>query len=298
MSVQHNKKIQGVVSALPTPFLDGKIDFNSLENLVNEQLRNGIHGLVINGTTGESPTLEDSEVEEIFKKVQYTVKDNIPLILGVGSNNTIKTIKAVKKAKDLGAYAALVVVPYYNKPPQRGLIEHFTQVAAAADIPNIVYNVPGRTITSVSKETILTLSLKNNIIGIKEASGNIEFDRDLKNQLKEAFLFMSGDDGTFLDFMRIGGHGIISVMSNVIPDKNVQWYKLAKENKYAEAEKDFLKYKNFISQIYVEANPIPIKWMLYRMGIFKSPELRLPLINLSEDHFLSTEKLMKEIGLI
>ena len=203
------KNFKGVISALPTPFLNGKVDTHSLENLVHEQIKNGIHGLVINGTTGESPTLEEFEIEEIFKKTQSITKGNIPLILGVGSNNTAKTIKTTKKAKELGADATLVVVPYYNKPPQRGLIEHFSAVAAAVDIPNIVYNVPGRTITSMNKETILELSNKKNILGIKEASGNIDFDKELKNNLKDSFVFMSGDDGTFLDFMKLGGDGII-----------------------------------------------------------------------------------------
>lgn len=298
MTGENFKKIYGVISALPTPFLEGKVDFKSLENLVAEQIKNGIQGLVVNGTTAESPTLEEDEVKEIFKKVQTWTKGNIPLILGVGSNSTEKTIQSAQKAKQLGADATLVVVPYYNKPPQRGLIEHFSKVAQAADIPNIVYNVPGRTITGMTSETIQALTQKKNICGIKEASGNIDFDRDVKKHLDKSFTFLSGDDGTFIDFMKIGGHGIISVMSNVIPKKNVEWFNQCKSGQVLEAEKDFSKYKNFIAQIYIEPNPIPIKWMLYRMGIFKSAELRLPLIKLSEEHYTQTEKLMKDVGLI
>lgn len=293
-----NTKIHGVISALPTPFLNGDIDYLSLEKLIQHQLDNGIHGFVVNGTTAESPTLTKEEIENIFRKVKQIVKDKVPLILGVGSNDTAKTIQATKKAKELGADATLVVVPYYNKPPQRGLVEHFTQVAGAAEIPNIVYNVPGRTITGLTEESIVSLSSKKNILGIKEASGNIEFDQSLKKKVSQSFVMLTGDDGTFIPFMKLGGQGIVSVMSNVITKQNVNWYDRCVSGNFTEAEKDFAKYEKFISQLYVESNPIPVKWMLFRMGLFKSAECRLPLSKLDEQHYQKTEILMKEVGLI
>lgn len=280
-------KFKGVFTALITPFENGEVDYSSIEKLVIDQLNNGISGLVINGTTAESPTLTTVEVKKIFSLIKSVVGSKIPLVLGTGSNSTLKTIENTKHASEIGADAALVVVPYYNKPPQRGLVQHYREVAKNSDLPIIMYNVPGRTITSMSAETILELSGVENILGIKEASGDLVFDKKLKESLPEDFLFLSGDDGTYADFLKLGGHGVISVMSNIIPKETVAW-----------TETHFKKYGALIEGMYIEANPIPIKWMLFKKGMIKSSELRLPLSSLDEKYYAATEKLMRETGLV
>lgn len=290
--------LKGVFSALITPFENGEVDYTSLEKLVDYQVQQGINGLVINGTTAESPTLTSAEVKKIFSLVRAMVGIQFPLILGTGSNSTAKSVEDTKKAAELGADAALVVVPYYNKPPQRGIIQHYKAIAKNSEVPLIMYNVPGRTITSMTAETIWELSEIKNILGIKEASGDISFDQKLKSKLQNDFVFLSGDDGTYIDFLKLGGHGIISVMSNIIPKLTVDWTQAVMSGSVKETETAFQKFKSLIDGMYVEANPIPIKWMLYRKGLIKSPEMRLPLVALDPQLHGATEKLMVDVGLI
>ncbi len=291
-------KLQGVISALLTPFENGKVDFESLEKLVQFQMKNGINGFVVNGTTAESPTLHWSEVEDIFKLVKKVSGSQVPILVGTGSNSTEHTIGMTQKASDLGADAALVVVPYYSKPPQRGLVQHFNAVANSSQMPIVLYNVPGRTITSLNSDSILELSKNKNIIGIKEASGDIKFNGQLHQKLPAEFSKLSGDDGTYVSFLKIKGNGIISVMSNLIPAACVRWDQLAQKENWIQLDADFKKYEAFINGIYVEANPIVPKWMLYKMGIFKTADMRLPLVPLDSQHHESTLQLMKEINLL
>jgi len=278
------KNFKGVITALITPFQNGEIDFNSLGNLVEFQLKKGIQGFVINGTTAESPTLSSTEREKIFRFVKERVPKNFPLIMGTGSNSTAKTIEESKEAERFGADAILVVVPYYNKPPQRGLLEHFKAIADATHIPNILYNVPSRTITFLELETIKKLSEHPNIYGIKEASGNIEMDRQIRQSCGEAFLLLSGDDGSYDQFMQAGGDGVISVASHVLPEAMLQ--QKASEN------------LELIDLLFCEANPIPVKKALHLMGIIKSPECRLPLVTLADVHAEKLKKAMKQKGLL
>jgi 4-hydroxy-tetrahydrodipicolinate synthase len=292
-----NTKFKGVISALVTPFKNGEVDYTSLEKLVQYQLQQKINGFVVNGTTGESPTLTKTEVRKIFSVIRASVGLDFPLILGTGSNSTAKTIEDTKIAEELGADAALVVVPYYNKPPQRGLVQHFKAVARSTNMPIILYNVPGRTITNMTVETIVELSEFKNIIGIKEASGDLKFDKELKEKLKNDFIFLSGDDGTYLDFLNLGGHGIISVMSNLITKQCVEWTHLAMNGRLSEAQTDFAKYKKLIDAMYVEANPIPLKWMLSKKNIIASAEARLPLCELDIKFHAEIELIMKNAGL-
>ncbi len=296
------KKFSGVFSALVTPFhqVNGKseVDYSSLQKLVQYQLDQKINGFVVNGTTGESPTLTKSEVRKIFSVIRAQVGLNFPLILGTGSNSTDKTIEDTKIAEELGADAALVVVPYYNKPPQRGLVQHFKTVARSVDLPIILYNVPGRTIANMSIETIVELSEFKNIVGIKEASGDLKFDVELKSKLKNDFIFLSGDDGTYLDFLNLGGHGIISVMSNLLTAQTVNWTTLVRSGKLSEAQNDFNKYKKLIDSMYVEANPIPLKWMLHKKNLITSAEARLPLCELDQKCHSEILNLMKQTGQI
>jgi 4-hydroxy-tetrahydrodipicolinate synthase len=290
--------LKGVFSALITPFDQGEVDYTSLEKLVDYQVNQGINGLVINGTTAESPTLTSAEVKKIFSIVRAMVGINFPLILGTGSNSTAKSVEDTKKAAELGANAALVVVPYYNKPPQRGIIQHYKAIAKNSEVPVIMYNVPGRTVTAMTEETIWELSEIKNILGIKEASGDMDFDQKLKSKLQNDFVFLSGDDGTYIDFLKLGGHGIISVMSNIIPKLTVDWTQAVMNGVVNETEATFQKYKSLIDGMYVEANPIPVKWMLYRKGLIKSPEMRLPLMELHPKFHRTTENLMVEAGLL
>lgn len=278
------KKFSGVITALVTPFLKGKVDFDSVEKLVKDQLSRGVQGFVINGTTGESPTVTSEERKQLFQYIKKMIPKKFPLIMGTGSNSTEKTIEESKQAEKIGADAVLVVVPYYNKPPQRGLLEHFTRVADKINIPVILYNVPGRTITTLELETIKKLSEHPNIIGIKEASGNIEFAKQIREACGAEFLLLSGDDGTYDDFVKAGGDGVISVCSHIIPE--------AMLTKKATAN------LSLINALFVEANPIPVKKALHLLGIIQSAELRLPLVELSARHTETLKSEMKKAGLL
>lgn len=289
---------KGVISALPTPFNAKQIDLLSLTKLVEFQLSNGINGFVVNGTTAESPVLSWEEVEKIYSVVREVAGTKVPIIIGTGSNSTAQTIETTRRAQALGADAALVVVPYYNKPPQRGLVAHFTEVATGTELPIILYNVPGRTITSMSADTVVELASIPNIIAIKEASGDLAFDEVLKARLSRDFIMLSGDDPTYISFFKLGGAGIISVMSNVITAACVRWTVQMQSLQFENAENDFAKYKKLISLLYVEANPIPLKWMLYKMGIFNSPEMRLPLVELELGYREEIDHELKKLEMI
>jgi 4-hydroxy-tetrahydrodipicolinate synthase len=292
------KNFKVTTTALITPFKNGTVDFQSLENLIGHQIKNGIEGFVINGTTAESPTLTETEVEEIFKLARDIVGPRFPLIMGTGSNSTAKAEKYSEMAEALGADAVLVVVPYYNKPPQRGLVKHFSEVAKSVSIPVILYNVPSRTITALSVESICELSQTQNIVGIKEASGNIEFAKEIKLKTSSEFILLSGDDGTYVDFLGAGGHGVISVATHVIPKEMIQWKQQVAAGKSEEARASLQKHSALINHLFVEANPIPVKMALYYMGIINSPELRLPLVSMSNDLAQKMKEEMKSLGVI
>lgn len=266
------KLFSGTYTALVTPFKNGQVDYLSFEKLIKKQIADGIDGFVVNGTTGESPTLTKDEVATLLKKAKSIVGNSKKIILGTGSNSTQKTIEMTRLAEELHADAALVVVPYYNKPPQAGLIAHFKAVAESTQIPIILYNVPGRTITSLAPESVIALSEIKNIVGIKDATGDMEYFKKYKNNVKDDFIFLSGDDGSYPEFMKLGGDGVISVASHIM------------------LAKDFNQYLDLIQMLFVEANPIPVKKALQLMGVIESAECRLPLIEMSQEN---TEKLQK-----
>lgn len=292
------KNFKGVITALVTPFKNGEVDYLSLEKLVSHQLDNGIEGFVVNGTTGESPTLSKAEVETIFKKVRSWAGSSIPIIVGTGSNSTAKTEELSEAAEEWGADAVLVVVPYYNKPPQRGLVRHFTEVAKSVSIPVILYNVPGRTITALSAESIRELSKVQNIVGVKEASGNIDFASEISRLVSPEFVLLSGDDGTYVDFLGAGGHGVISVASHIIPQEMVAWKAMASQGKLKEAKEEIKQFSKLIDGLFVEANPIPVKMALYFMGLIASPELRLPLVTMDDAMANILKQEMKTAGVL
>jgi len=287
------KDFSGVFTALVTPFKNGEIDWASLKKLL--QFQKDVDGFVVSGTTGESPTLTDEEKKKIFEFVRS--ESGKTIIMGTGSNSTADTIEATKAAAKWGADAALVVVPYYNKPPQRGLFQHFQKVSECSSLPVILYNVPGRTITKLELDTIVELSQLPNIIGIKEATGDLEFGQQIAKNCSKDFLVSSGDDGTFLDLIPLGSRGVISVASHILPTQFADWCKRARAGD-ANARKEFSKYEELNNYLYVEANPIPIKMALKLMGLIESAELRLPLVQLSEPYTAELKKKMLAVGLL
>ena len=292
------KKFKSTLTALVTPFQDGAVDVKSLEKLVAQQITGGVDGFVVNGTTAESPTLTWSEVEKIFSVVKANSPAGTELVLGVGSNSTALTIEATQRAEKLQADGVLVVVPYYNKPPQRGLQAHFETVAKSTNLPVLLYNVPGRTITSLETQTIKNLSLVSNIVGIKEASGKIDFAKEIIAACGSEFTMLSGDDGTYVEFLGAGGHGVISVATHVIPSQMVQWKRWVQQGSIEQAREDISKYSKLIDLLFCEANPIPVKMALHKMGIIASPELRLPLVELSPEKTEILVNEMKAVGVL
>ena len=290
-------QFKGIITALATPFHRGALDTSSFKKLIEHQLNNGVQGFVVGGTTGESPTLSASELRDLVKIAQSEVGKKIPIIVGTGSNSTHETIENTQAAAALGADAALVVVPYYNKPPQRGLVEHFKAVRAASPIPIILYNVPGRTVAALSPESVAELSQVEGIVGIKEAAGDMQIAKQMMDAAKKNFIFLSGDDGTFLDFAELGGHGVISVSSHVIPKAMRELFEdLKRGDKKAKAE--YKRYDRLMKLLFIEANPIPVKMALHHMGIFNSPELRLPLVRLEEKLSKELYNELKELKII
>ncbi len=298
MSITKADQFKGVFTALITPFKNQKVDYVSLEKLVIQQLAGKVDGFIVNGTTAESPNLSEQEVSEIFKKIRTWTKGNVPLILGTGSNSTEKTIASTRQAFEMGADAALVVVPYYNKPPQQGLYLHFKAVAESSKFPIILYNVPSRTITSLDPETVIRLAEIKNIIGIKEATGNMEIARKIIENTHKEFVLLSGDDGTYVEFLKNKGHGVISVASHLIPGVFASLTASAKKGMHAENEALLKKYKHLIDLLFIEANPIPLKKAMQYMGIIESPELRLPLIEVSKEGADQLKTEMTRLGLI
>lgn len=298
MNQLYLNKFRGVTTALITPFKNGKVDFKSFSNLLDFQINSGITRFVVNGTTGESPNLLPEEVRDLYEETRRKVGTHGTVILGTGSNSTVKTIQNCQRAEKLGADGLLVVVPYYNKPPQRGLFEHFKEAAESVSSPIILYNVPGRTVTSLSLETIIRLSQIKNIIGIKEASGDKSLAQSILKSCHQDFLFLSGDDMSYVDFLQLGIHGIISVSSHIIPTQMIGWMKSSFEGRFDQAKEDSKKYMNIIELLFLEANPIPIKKALQMMGLIDSAELRLPLMECEEKLSLEMKKMMIDAGII
>ena len=291
-----NKRFTGVTTALVTPFKDQAVDFESYKRLVRFQLEHGVRGFVVNGTTGESPTLEISEVKKLFEITKELGGEDIPVILGTGSNSTKKTIDMTQKAQEWGADGALVVTPYYNKPPQRGLVAHFAKIAEQVEIPIMLYNVPGRTVVSVSLETILELNQIKNIVGIKEASGDISLGQKIIRESEENFTVVSGDDASCLNLMLAGGDGVISVISHIIPGIFGELCERACAGDQTTLD-EYGKFAELNRLLGVEANPIPVKMALKLMGVIDSAEMRLPMVPLIDPYVEELKHCLKELGL-
>ena len=274
--------IRGSIVALVTPFnASGAVDYEALKRLVEFHVSEGTHGIVAVGTTGESATLSHSEDRDVIRATVDFVAGRIPVIAGAGSNATAEACQLTEAATLAGADAILSVAPYYNKPPQAGLLAHFRAVAKSTDLPVILYNVPGRTVTDISDDTTLELAEVSNIAGIKDATGDLDRAKYLLEHRPEGFAVYSGDDPTAMELCLMGGDGDISVTANVAPRLMASMIEFALAGNFREAEATNNQLRGLHSELFVEPNPIPSKWALSEMGIMGS-DCRLPLVPLTD----------------
>src|SRR5690606_20722725 len=289
---------QGSLVALVTPMQpDGSLDYAAYRSLIDWHIAEGTDGLVVVGTTGESPTVSMDEHAELIRVAVEHAAGRIPVIAGVGANSTDEAIHLARHAKAVGADAGLSVVPYYNKPSQEGLYQHFRTIAEAVDLPIVLYNVPGRTVADLSNETVLRLAQVPGIIGIKDATGDIARGALLLRQAPAGFQVFSGDDPTAIALILLGGRGNISVTANVAPRLMHEACTAALEGDVAKARELNARLALLNKTLFVEANPIPVKWAVAEMGL-TSLGYRLPLTPLSESHHAVVRQSLQELGLI
>jgi len=290
-------KLKGCYSAIITPMKDGKIDFKSLEKILEYQKKSLVSGIVPCGSTGEGSVLNDSEYLSVLEKSVEIMKGSKNVIAGFGTNSTDKTLKILKNVEKIGVDGLLSIVPYYNKPTQNGMLEHFSMIAQNTKLPIILYNIPSRTGVNMLPNTVVELRRRHsNIIGIKEASGNIDQASEIINSIDKDFVLLSGDDSLTLPLMAIGAKGVISVASNIIANEISDMCQKFIEGDIIKAMDIHHKYFKFIKNLFIETNPIPIKYAMYLKG-FCQPDLRLPLTTLSENNIEKLKKEMKTCGL-
>lgn len=279
-----NRKLRGTFTAVVTPFTkDGFIDFAALERFIDWQIQSGISGLVVCGSTGEAHTLTDEEYISIIEKSVKITNKRVPVIAGTGLNSTQKTIELTKAAQSAGVDFAMIVAPYYNKPAQDGIIEHFNVITKSVDIGIIVYNVPSRTSVDISDQTMASISSMKNIVGIKDATGDMFRIQNLRKIVKDDVSILSGDDSTSLAFNLYGGDGVISVISNLVPKKFSDMQVASLNGKFSEAKKlndELFEITTAVSK--AGTNPIPIKYALSLLVRYINEDVRLPLTTLSE----------------
>ena len=274
---------RGVNTALITPFIDGKIDRKALCELIHWQIKHGVHGIVPVGTTGESPTLSHEEHDEVIEITVSEVAGRVPVIAGAGSNNTSEAVRLAKHAEHVGANAVLVVSPYYNKPTQQGLKAHFLSIAnELTSIPLIIYDIPGRSIVKVEDNLLAELAKHNNIIGVKDATGDAARPARLCNLIGDEFCQLSGDDATAFSYLASGGHGMISVVSNIAPKLYSDMYNSFSSGDIKLGMEINKKLMALHDGLFCEASPAPVKYAAERLGLCKS-EVRLPLVPLSPE---------------
>lgn len=294
------KKIlfEGVATALITPFDGcGKVDYAALKKLIIRQIRLGVNAILVLGTTGEASTLTENEKDKIICIATETADGKIPIIAGVGGNDTQVAVKRSKKAKKLGANGVLSVTPYYNKTTQNGLIAHFFKIADATDVPIILYDVPSRTGVTIENETYAKLFTHPNIVGVKEASDSLKTINYLSIFSDEISLYAGNDNG-LIPAVTSGGRGVISVLSNLIPGKFVNIYKNLVIGEIKKAKEEYLKYLNLIEGLFKTVNPVPIKYAMAKLKLCDN-RLRAPLLPIKEDKLLSIEleKIKEEVSL-
>jgi 4-hydroxy-tetrahydrodipicolinate synthase len=290
---------KGLYTAIITPFKeDEKVDYEALKELIEFNIKNGVDGIVPCGTTGESPTLDYIEHEDVIEFVVKYVNKRVKVIAGTGSNCTREAIDLSQQAEDSGADAILLVNPYYNKPTQEGLFRHFKAIADSVKIPCILYNIKGRTAVNLETPTLMRL-IKDckNIVGVKEASGDMNQIKDVIRQRPKGFSVLSGDDNITLDLIKNGGDGIISVVSNIVPDRVSKMVKLAFEGKMNEAEKLNKELAPLYEAAFIETNPIPVKYMVSLKGMCKEV-YRLPMCEMSEEHKNKVKQVLRNLKII
>ena len=290
--------ITGSLVAIVTPMLeDGRLDLGRFKNLIDWHIAEGTDGIVVVGTTGESPTVDFDEHKELIKVAVEHAKGRIPVIAGTGANSTAEAIELTQSAKKTGATACLSVVPYYNKPTQEGLYQHFRKVAESVDLPMILYNVPVRTVTDMQNDTVLRLAQVPGIIGIKDATANMERGTDLIKRAPRNFAIYSGEDAGALALILLGGHGVISVTANVAPRMMHEMCSAALVGDVKKARELNLRLIGLHQKLFVETNPSPVKWAMAQMGLIE-PGLRLPLVPLSDRYYDTVREALSEAGVV
>ncbi len=290
--------ITGSMVAIVTPMHDdGSLDLEAFRGLIDFHIGQGTDGIVVVGTTGESPTVDVEEHELLIAEAVKHAAGRIPIIAGTGANSTREAIELASFSRKAGANASLTVVPYYNKPTQEGLYLHFRAIAEAVDMPHILYNVPGRTVADMNNDTVLRLAQIPNIVGIKDATGNIERGSDLLLRAPKDFAVYSGDDASTLALMLLGAHGSISVTANVAPWLMHEMCSVALKGELSKAREINFRLLGLHRNLFIEANPIPVKWAVARMGYIKNV-LRLPLTPLSNSSCTSVEAAMRQAGVL
>ncbi|MBF9298659.1 4-hydroxy-tetrahydrodipicolinate synthase [Mammaliicoccus sciuri] len=271
----------GVGVALTTPFTNEDVDYEAFENHIEFLIDNGVKSIIINGTTAENPTLTTEERNTLLECGIKKVNGRVPVIAGTGTNNTQASIDASIKAKELGADAIMLITPYYNKTSQRGLIAHFTKIADEVALPVVLYNVPSRTNMTIDIETVLKLSENPYIVALKDATGDLEYAKTLKQQLPSDFALYSGNDDNMLDYYQLGGAGLISVVANAIPQETQQLYDYVVNDQLEQANTLNRDITELLDHLSVDVNPVPIKLLTSELG-FGRYEVRLPLVTLEE----------------
>jgi len=290
--------LEGCLVAIATPMhTNGEIDIPALHRLIDWHIAEGTGGIVIVGTTGESPTVNVDEHQHLIAETVQYAAGRIHVMAGTGANSTAEAIELARYAQSVGANSHLSVVPYYNKPTQEGLYQHFKAIAEAVDLPLVLYNVPGRTVADMHNDTIVRLSAIPNIVGVKEASGDIGRAQDLFARLPENFACYSGDDATGAAFVLLGGHGVISVTANVAPGPMARMIAAARTGNIAEARSINSRLIPLHRDLFVEANPIPVKWALAEMGRIPLG-IRLPLTPLSPQYHDLVRAALRHAGAI
>jgi 4-hydroxy-tetrahydrodipicolinate synthase len=274
------QKFRGIYTALVTPFKeDGEIDWASFDKLIEHQISGGVDGLVVCGTTAETPTLTQDEKDALFKRTQEITSGSIPLIVGTGTNSTKTTIEASKKAADNGADGLLVVTPYYNKPTQLGMVDHFIEVSKAVPSTSIVlYDVPGRTGVSLAVDSVKSiLDQTENVVSIKDATGDLSRVTKFTKETSDDFNVLSGDDPMFFPSLCLGADGVVSVASNLIPDHMAALYSAFEKGDLAGAREIHNRLTDLFSDLFIESNPVPVKVAMKEKGIIASDKVRAPL---------------------
>lgn len=276
-------KIEGVIIPLITPFKNGEIDLKSYERMVNHYIEEGVSGIIPLATTGESPTILSNEYEEVLSKTIEYSNNRVQVYVGLGGNNTSEVVKKLKVAERHNVDGILSVAPYYSKPSQKGLYEHFKAISEATDLDIIPYNIPYRTGTNIENETIYRLAELENIIGIKDCSGNMKQTTDLLLNPPKDFSILTGEDAYFYTTLILGGHGGIMGSAHLRTKKFIEVYNLVKSNNYQIALKKWRSLYNMIPLLFEEPNPTPLKYCLKKLGLIDSDEVRLPLVNITQE---------------